>query len=58
LLRWLESPDIRLVDVDGTWTCPVGGAGGQLATHDAVGVSRTELVPFDERRSLRTAHQP
>ncbi|MDQ3627900.1 MAG: DEDD exonuclease domain-containing protein [Actinomycetota bacterium] len=58
LLRWLESPDVRLVDVDGTWSCPVGGAGGRLATHDAVGVSRAELVPFDERRSLRTLHQP
>ena len=25
ILRWLESPGIRLVDVDGEWTCPVGG---------------------------------
>lgn len=26
LLRWLEEPGVRLVDVDGEWTCPVGGA--------------------------------
>lgn len=26
ILRWLEEPGVRLVDVDGAWTCPVGGA--------------------------------
>ncbi|WP_344453478.1 DEDD exonuclease domain-containing protein [Actinocorallia aurantiaca] len=26
LLRWLESPGVRLVLVDGVWTCPAGGA--------------------------------
>ncbi len=30
LLRWLESPTVRLVDVDGEWTCPVQGAGRHL----------------------------
>ncbi|MCD4534678.1 DEDD exonuclease domain-containing protein [Nocardioides sp. cx-169] len=30
LLRWLESPTVRLVDVDGEWTCPVRGAGRHL----------------------------
>jgi DNA polymerase-3 subunit epsilon len=27
ILRWLESPGVRLVDVVGEWTCPVQGAG-------------------------------
>ena len=27
ILRWLESPGVRIVEVDGAWTCPVGGAG-------------------------------
>ncbi len=27
ILRWLETPGTRLVDVLGCWTCPVGGAG-------------------------------
>lgn len=27
VLRWLESPGVRLVDVDGTWSCPLHGAG-------------------------------
>lgn len=26
LLRWLEEPGTRIVDITGTWTCPVGGA--------------------------------
>jgi DNA polymerase-3 subunit epsilon len=58
VLRWLESPGVRLIQVAGAWCCPTSGAGGRLATHDAVESSRTSLVPFDERRSLRTVHQP
>ncbi|MEX0427423.1 DEDD exonuclease domain-containing protein [Nocardioides sp. DS6] len=58
VLRWLESPGIRLVDVDGEWTCPIGGASRHLALHDAVNESRKTLVPFDERRTLPTVHQP
>ncbi|WP_395694803.1 DEDD exonuclease domain-containing protein [Nocardioides sp.] len=58
VLRWLESPGIRLVDVDGEWTCPVAGATRHLAVHDAVGQSRLSLVPFAERRGLATVHQP
>ena len=26
ILRWLEQPGVRLVHVDGEWTCPVRGA--------------------------------
>lgn len=58
VLRWLESPGIRLVHVDGEWSCPVRGAERHLATHDAVETSRLSLVPFDERRRITTVHQP
>jgi DNA polymerase-3 subunit epsilon len=58
VLKWLESPGIRLIDIDGEWTCPVAGATRHLAVHDAVEESRRSLVPFDERRELETAHQP
>ena len=58
ILRWLEAPGIRLVDVDGEWTCPVAGAGRHLAVHDAVNESRKSLVPFDDRRDVATVHQP
>ncbi len=58
LLRWLEQPGVRLVHVDGEWTCPVRGATRHLAVHDAVEQSRASLAPFDERRALATVHQP
>lgn len=29
ILDWLETAGTRLVDLDGVWTCPVGGAGAQ-----------------------------
>ena len=58
VLRWLESPGVRLVDIDGAWVCPVRGAGRHLALHDAVERSRLSLVPFDERRELTTVHRP
>jgi DNA polymerase-3 subunit epsilon len=46
LLRWLESDGVRLVHVDGEWTCPVGGASRHLAVHDAVEESRRGLAAF------------
>ena len=58
ILRWLEQPGVRLVHVEGEWTCPIRGATRHLAVHDAVEQSRTSLVPFDERRALATVHQP
>jgi len=58
VLRWLESPGIRLYDIDGIWTCPLGGAGGQVATMSAADSGRESVVPFDERGVLSTVHQP
>ncbi len=58
ILRWLESDGVRLVHVDGEWSCPVGGATKHLRLHDAVEQSRTSLVPFDDRRSVTTVHRP
>jgi DNA polymerase III subunit epsilon len=34
ILRWLESPGVRIVELDGSWSCPVGGAGGVRALLD------------------------
>jgi DNA polymerase-3 subunit epsilon len=58
ILRWLESPGVRLVHLDGEWSCPIRGAGRHASVHDAVNVSRQSLVPFDERRTLPLLHQP
>ncbi len=58
ILRWLESDGIRLVHVEGEWSCPVGGATKHLRVHDAVARSRESLVPFDDQRWVGTVHQP
>lgn len=34
VLRWLESPGVRLVQVEGTWSLPIGGAGRLKARID------------------------
>ncbi|WP_372733999.1 DEDD exonuclease domain-containing protein [Nocardioides sp.] len=58
VLRWLESPGVRLVEVQGEWSCPVSGSGRHLALHDAVEQSRNSLVPFGERRDLAPVGRP
>jgi DNA polymerase III subunit epsilon len=58
ILRWLESPGVRLVHVDGEWTCPPRGAGRHLAGQDALRRSCDQLVPFDEPRALSTVTRP
>ncbi len=30
VLRWLEQPGVRLVELDGEWTCPTRGAHAHL----------------------------
>jgi DNA polymerase-3 subunit epsilon len=46
VLRWLESPGVRIVDLDGEWTCPVGGAGGARAELEPQAVARHAVVGF------------
>ncbi|MFT4085291.1 MAG: DEDD exonuclease domain-containing protein [Nocardioides sp.] len=58
ILRWLESNGVRLVTVEGEWSCPIGGAGRHLARHDLLAESRRALVPFDEQRTLATVSRP
>lgn len=58
ILRWLESPGVRLVHVEGEWSCPPRGAGRHLAVQDALRRSQDRLVPFDEPRDSRTVHRP
>jgi len=58
ILRWLESPGVRLAHLDGEWSCPIGGAEGLRRRLDAVEDSKTTLVPFEDRRDLPVHHQP
>jgi DNA polymerase-3 subunit epsilon len=47
LLRWLEQPGVRLVHIDGVWSCPIGGAESLRQSLDAIEVSREAVSPFD-----------
>ena len=30
VLRWLETPGVRLIEIDGEWSCPLDGAAKHL----------------------------
>ena len=55
ILRWLESTGVRMVSIDGEWTCPVHGAGAAHASLDADHTAYHDAVDFDEpnRPTLR-----
>jgi DNA polymerase-3 subunit epsilon len=49
ILRWLEQPHIRLIHLDGHWSCPVHGAAGARAVLDPAGAAaRSWVRPFGE----------
>ncbi len=58
VLRWLESDGVRLIEVDGEWSCPLGGAGRVASALEPAAQTRAVLEPFDERRLLATVHRP
>jgi DNA polymerase-3 subunit epsilon len=58
VLRWMEKPGTRLVEVDGVLACPVPGTGafsGFLARAEA---GRAGTNPFADERSLSTRARP
>ena len=46
ILRWLESPGVRIVEIDGAWTCPVGGAAAVRAELEPLETARREVAGF------------
>jgi DNA polymerase-3 subunit epsilon len=58
VLRWLEQPGTRLVEVDGAWACPAYGAGGQRMLLDLAIALAPDADPFGDRRDLRPVHRP
>ncbi len=58
VLAWLELPGVRLIDIDGEWICPVGGATRHLPLLDADRSARSSVAPFDEPRTVNTLHRP
>ncbi len=58
ILRWLELPGIRLVDLDGEWSCPLAGAESHRDLLESITASRESLVPFDSPRLTSTVARP
>lgn len=47
VLRWLEAPGVRIVDIDGLWTCPVGGAGSVRHELEPAVAAAAQAIGFD-----------
>ena len=58
VLRWLDSPGVRLVTIEGEWTCPVHGAAGARDTLRADPTAYHDVVSFDEPYDPRLRHRP
>jgi DNA polymerase-3 subunit epsilon len=56
LARWLERPGVRLVRLEGEWSCPVAGASRHVAALDVD--TRASLARFDEQGLPAPVHQP
>ena len=55
ILRWLEEPGARLVELEGTWACPARGAGG---LGDILDHHPAPTDPTTDRRRLRPTPRP
>lgn len=51
VLRWLEQPGVRLVHLEGTWSCPAGGAGSVQARLE--GLPEQSPAGFERPLGLR-----
>jgi DNA polymerase-3 subunit epsilon len=58
ILRWLDGPGTRLVELDGIWCSPATGAGGLRQWLAAAEAGRDTARPFEDRRGLRPVHRP
>jgi DNA polymerase-3 subunit epsilon len=58
ILRWLESAGVRMVSIDGEWTCPVHGAGAANASLDPDSTAFHDTVDFDEPGQVGLRHLP
>lgn len=57
ILRWIEVDGTRLVTLDGTWTCPVNGAGRARDRLEPLVRAKDQVPGFDEPGG-RTLHRP
>jgi DNA polymerase-3 subunit epsilon len=58
ILRWMEKPGTRLVELTGTLASPAPGTGAFTAFLARVEVGRSERDPFADGRSLGTRARP
>jgi DNA polymerase-3 subunit epsilon len=58
VLRWMEKPGTRLVQVTGTLACTAPGTGAYTAFLQRVDAGRAERDPFADDRSLGTRARP
>ncbi|WP_308123382.1 DEDD exonuclease domain-containing protein [Modestobacter marinus] len=58
VLRWMEKPGTRLVELTGTLACRAPGTGDYSEFLSLVDAGRAERDPFGDTRSLRTHSQP
>jgi DNA polymerase-3 subunit epsilon len=55
ILRWLEEPGTRLVELTGTWSCPARGAGG---LGELLEWRSESTDPTADRRRIRPIPRP
>jgi len=58
VLRWLETPGTRLVQLDGEWSWPAHGAASVYEKLDLGAVGTSTLIPFERPRRPRPDHRP
>jgi DNA polymerase-3 subunit epsilon len=58
IMRWIEKPGTRLVQVEGTLACPAPGTGPFTGFLAQVEASREQRDPFGDTRSLSTRARP
>jgi DNA polymerase-3 subunit epsilon len=58
VMRWMEKPGSRLVEVDGVLACPAPGTGAFTAFLARVESGRADRDPFADGRSLGTRARP
>jgi DNA polymerase-3 subunit epsilon len=57
ILRWLDSPGVRMVAIDGEWTCPVHGAGAARDSLEIDPAAYRDVVAFDEPSDAGLRHR-
>lgn len=58
ILRWLDGPGTRLVELDGLWASPAYGAAAHTEWVQAAGQARSAVGVLEDGRRLRPVHQP